>query len=789
MDKIQISAYKRRYVSEGVKSINIDNTAIFLVAIGFLLGRAVIIDNLGPFGIAYFIYMCKYKKYKIPVFFSIACGIMLSHNGHFALKYIITLLATYSMSSMLTGEDKSTLRVAAIGFIISAIIGIIYNFTKGVYVYDVFLSLFESCTVFALVYIYSFGIPLILKRSFRREISSEEIIALTIIIGLSITGVSNISLFDISLKKVLCTFIIILFSYKGGAAIGASSGITIGLITSMNSISSPIYIGIYGFAGLLGGVFNKVNKYMVLFGYAMAWSIITIYTNGSEELLLSLREIALSSLLFLLISEEKLKYLERFTKGTLGSEESAVNYMKRAKEILNNRLIELKNAYCEIANTFEKSREKDKILDQRDMASVVDMINIDICSKCGMKRSCWSMKFNHTYTTFMEMLNILEENGKIDEKLMPENFKKYCIKTDNIIKSANHYFDLFVLDYNWNKKLSETRKLVSNQIKSLSKSIGNVAAELSEDIKFDLEIENNILVEMDKENIKVENITFLRRENNSFEINIEKNPCYGGGLCEERLIPIVSRVVGKNLSSQRLGCKSSSDKCTIRLAPAQEYTARTEVSYLSKDGGVISGDSYTHMEIWDGKYMVALSDGMGKGKKAYEQSSVTIGLLEKMMESRIDEEITIDTINSMLMLKSSEEIFSTIDMSLIDLKEGKLESVKMGACPTFIKRGRGGVEVISSSSLPVGIISEIKLDRDSRNIKEGDFLIMVSDGISDAGKDKHLGENWLYTVIENMDKINPSEMSKSILEEALKLLDNEMQDDMTVMVTKIWKNN
>ncbi|MCG4682685.1 hypothetical protein L0P16_16445, partial [Faecalibacillus intestinalis] len=63
---------------------------------------------------------------------------------------------------------------------------------------------------------------------------------------------------------------------------------------------------------------------------------------------------------------------------------------------------------------------------------------------------------------------------------------------------------------------------------------------------------------------------------------------------------------------------------------------------MSKDGYIISGDNYTYMEVSDGKYMVAISDGMGKGRKAYEESSVTIDMLENMMDSNIDEEIIID---------------------------------------------------------------------------------------------------------------------------------------------------
>ena len=51
-----------------------------------------------------------------------------------------------------------------------------------------------------------------------------------------------------------------------------------------------------------------------------------------------------------------------------------------------------------------------------------------------------------------------------------------------------------------------------------------------------------------------------------------------------------------------------------------------------------------------------------------------------MMDAKIDDEIVINTINNMLLLKSSdEEMFSTLDLGIVDLKKGTLETIKMGA--------------------------------------------------------------------------------------------------------------
>ena len=195
---------------------------------------------------------------------------------------------------------------------------------------------------------------------------------------------------------------------------------------------------------------------------------------------------------------------------------------------------------------------------------------------------------------------------------------------------------------------------------------------------------------------------------------------------------------------------------------AEKFKVVTEVATMSRDGHLFCGDNYTFMEIYDGKYMMAISDGMGKGKKAYDESSVTIDILENMMEAKIDKEIVINTINNMLLLKSSEEIFSTLDLGIIDL--------------------------ISSSSLPVGILSEINLDRHNVKVKNGDYIIMVSDGIVDAGKNNDFGENWLIYFLKKLNTNNPKEIANQILDRALELQLGAVDDDMTVLVTKVISN-
>ena len=404
-----------------------------------------------------------------------------------------------------------------------------------------------------------------------------------------------------------------------------------------------------------------------------------------------------------------------------------------------------------------------------------------------MQRICWESKFNYTYNLIYEMIEKIED-GEISSRDIPEKFRKECMNPELIVRIANYYYKLYALDYDWNTKLCESRQLISKQIRDISKSIEGISKDLNKDILLDLEKEKEIINELQRHSIIVDKVSYVQENQEDFKITIEMKNCRDGCLCDDKLVKVISDFVGETLDVQKIGCHCLGENCKVVLTKAEKYSVVTEVASMSRDGHIFSGDNYTFMEIHDGKYMMAISDGMGKGKKAYDESSVTIDILENMMEAKIDKEIVINTINNMLLLKSSEEIFSTLDLGIVDLKKGRLETVKMGACSTYISRENKDVDLISSSSLPIGILSDINLDRHNVKIKNGDYIIMVSDGIVDAGKNNNFGENWLIYFLKKLNTTNPKEIANKILDRALELQLGEVDDDMTVLVTKVISN-
>jgi stage II sporulation protein E len=212
-----------------------------------------------------------------------------------------------------------------------------------------------------------------------------------------------------------------------------------------------------------------------------------------------------------------------------------------------------------------------------------------------------------------------------------------------------------------------------------------------------------------------------------------------------------------------------------------------KVGRVAKDEKYVSGDNYTFLNSGDGKYIAALSDGMGTGHKACLQSKATVNLIEQFMESGFDKDTTVKLINSILVLKSNDESFATIDISVVDLYDGEVEFVKVGAAPTFIKRA-DYVETIRAASLPAGILSNVELELIHKNVNNGEYIVMVSDGIVDSFKSSDDSIIEVQNVISQMTSKNPQKIADDLLEEALsRCKDKEPIDDMMVMVSKIWK--
>ena len=102
---------------------------------------------------------------------------------------------------------------------------------------------------------------------------------------------------------------------------------------------------------------------------------------------------------------------------------------------------------------------------------------------------------------------------------------------------------------------------------------------------------------------------------------------------------------------------------------------------------------------------MSLADGMGSGAGACRESEKVIELLEQFMEAGFPQETAVRMINSCMLLQNQQQMFSTIDLCMVDLYNAKCDMIKSGASATFIKQ-ENEIEVIGSSAFPAGLIQQ-----------------------------------------------------------------------------------
>ena len=272
--------------------------------------------------------------------------------------------------------------------------------------------------------------------------------------------------------------------------------------------------------------------------------------------------------------------------------------------------------------------------------------------------------------------------------------------------------------------------------------------------------------------IEIEEISIRKPDRYIIEIYSQKD--FLNTIVEEILSKILKEKIVLN-EENSIGTKKtfmSEDKYVMGIGMAETY----------KSQNLVSGDNTLNIRLKDGKYLVALSDGMGSGQEANESSSQALKMLENLLLSGFDKETSLELISTSLINKN-EEMFATLDIAIVDLYKGTIEFIKSGACPTYIKNNKK-VQIIKSTSLPTGMINEKNIQTFDRDIQNGEIMLMCSDGIIDANVEYKNKELWVKYMLEDIETNNTKKIADIILNEAIDNNFGKAKDDMSIIVCR-----
>ena len=195
----------------------------------------------------------------------------------------------------------------------------------------------------------------------------------------------------------------------------------------------------------------------------------------------------------------------------------------------------------------------------------------------------------------------------------------------------------------------------------------------------------------------------------------------------------------------------------------------------------VCGDSVAIFRNRDDRFFAFISDGMGSGVAANTVSRISVGFLSNMLGAGSLSEELISMLNGVLCGragKKSIECSATLDLLELDLMNGRASVYKCGAAPSYIYR-RGRLFKLRSETMPIGILRDADIKRFDLELRRGDIIVMVSDGVTGEG-----GEcPWLFDLLtQNL----PSRTLERTAELIVKYASAKgTGDDITVLLVRV----
>jgi stage II sporulation protein E len=437
-----------------------------------------------------------------------------------------------------------------------------------------------------------------------------------------------------------------------------------------------------------------------------------------------------------------------------------------------------------MSTILENLAENDKLVMKSKSSALIENLADRVCSNCNMNPMCWKRENFYTYNAFGELIQGYQEKRQV----MPDELERKCIKRTALMKNTEEIVNNYIISEMWRKRLSEGRELLSSQIGNMAHSVSEIIEDFNANIKINVEAENSIRRILDRNRIKYTDIFCLDNKNDRLTVKVRMEACGGRQTCIKDLLPLISEVLHRNMCVSDDGCNIDikDNNCTITFEEAPKFHIGSHARRICKDGESYSGDSYNFGKLSDGTYMTILSDGMGSGPQAEQESNAAVELIEKFSRTGFNRQTAINTVNSIMTLKfSAEEKFSTVDLGNIDLYTGEAEFMKVGAVASFIKSGNK-IEVVRSKTLPMGVLDKVDIDITRKKVKNGDIIIMLTDGILDYSNEAAGRVDWVVDFLQNNICSSPKELVDELIEKAKELSGGKVKDDMTVIVSKVY---
>ena len=725
-----------------------------------------------------------------------------------ALEYFLTTLVLVVSFFIFKpryneNERNEKIRIGKNIFLATIIIQIAKYAISGFTLYDILSGI--TVSIIAMVFYKIFVNSIVVLQDFREKkaFSIEELMGASLLLAISVGAFGDFNIVGFNIRNILSIFIVMALGWKNGILVGTTSGVTIGVTLGVITGSEPIMIAAYAISGMLAGIFNKLGKIGVIIGFALGNVLLAYVSNGYTVELIYFKEILVASIGLLLLPKNFQIDLEEFIGNSKFLPVTPNGALNKSKEVAEN-LTHVSDAIKEMATSYRGNIEDASDIEINEKNKEIFMTELLNNLEPYKDNMLYDDIANPESEITQKIFEYLLDKQEIDRKALLQIFadcNSYVVGFDDkevsqylednisqMITLINISYKVSKNDFIWRKKIEQNQKNIGNQLTAMSKAIEKMAKGMKQEIQEEASGKNE---NYQKETIEITEL-LKQKDIQVEEILIQKQDrffvtIYAKEILETAKIELIEKLLTKSLNEKIVLNDETSVGTKYTFLSDDKFEMAIGNSMATKSKSEVSGDSVLNIRLKDGKYLVAISDGMGTGNQAKKSSTQALKMLENLLLSGFDKKTSLDLINSSL-INQDNEVFATLDIAIVDLYNGNIEFIKSGACPTYIKNNKR-VQIIKANSLPTGIIEKGNIQTFDYDINSGDILLMCTDGVLDANIEYKNKDLWLKYLLEDIETTNTGKIADLILNEAIDNNFGVIKDDMSIIVCKFKKRD
>lgn len=760
------------------KFVNIKN--IIFIILSFAMSNTSFMGDSSPLSLVLFGVASVFNVPLILVLISSIVGILVQSVSMTVLVKLLSFFIIFTLITVIVNIEGVSKRFSVfIKFMISfSVVEVGYNLIQGSLITDLFTCLSNIVVAAILYFVFVSGIYVLTNISNGYVFSKEESIAMVIVVAIALSIFKNITIMQLSIFNILVLILVLIFGWKNGWVAGAATGLVLGLMLTFMSDINMTYVVTLAFSGFISGILSKVGKIGVVIGFIAGNLYIAYYANGFSELTMRVSELVIASVSLLFMPKVFETKLDRIFNKNKSLENPYQNMLDSSTSV-KEKIGAMSDVFDSIASVVVDVSDEDKLETREVIKKYIENTVNEKCLGCDRRKNCLNDEKLNLVVDYIS--NKLENNETIDEKMLDFN----CELSKEFVRDIYEIYNSVKLMRILKEQERNNANKLSNQYKEVSKILSNI----SKNIKSDL-------IKIDKKQEKLrEELKFYgylvyedeyKEDDTGIEYTFVTNILNNIDKQKKEIISILSNILEKPMVIKLILNSSKKEKSKIKVVSTPEFNVQNSVISVAKNGEEVSGDSYLIEELQDLKHISVISDGEGNGRNASKSSKNVIDMLERLLSGGFDECGAIEIINSILKLKSDSQNSSTLDNMIIDLKTGYSQYIKLGAAPTYIIH-EGKIVTINNMNIPVGVSDNPDYLPISRKLIDKDIVVQISDGVLHEGLD--ISNNYFTEYLKTID-VNKTakQITDEIYRNVLRENKNILNDDVTIIVTKIIKN-